>query len=87
MNSDLDATMTDGEARYELLQAAPRNLLLDFANALQEADAFGGEIGNVLDFLEKPWKCAAEYAAWVDNGKPLDDSEPGWAEFLVAVQA
>lgn len=60
--------------------------LLNFARSLQEADAFGGEISNVLDFFEKPWKQENEYVAWVEAGKPTDDSEDGWAKFSEAVQ-
>lgn len=55
---------------------------LETAGALPDGDAW-------MTFIEKPWKWADAYAAWVDNGHPMDDVDPkyvaGWRRFLDAI--
>lgn len=72
--------------RY-LRSATLDDISLQFVRALAEADAFNGDISNVLYFLDKPWKWAKEYAVWGANGRPNDDSEPGWEAFQAAVDS
>jgi hypothetical protein len=73
------------------IKEVPLGELATFAKALHEAGGFQGETaaddaGNVLYFFEKPHKWADEFAVWQTNGRPLDDSEPGWETFLAAVE-
>lgn len=74
------------------IRSATRDNIAAFAKALHEADGFTGasheqDVQNLLYFLEKPHKWEPEYAIWLANGRPMDDSEDGWDAFLAAVDS
>lgn len=73
------------EAEVALRNSAIEDHTLQFIRALDSADVFPGA-GALIYFLEKPWKWAPEYAAWLASGKPMDYSEDGWDEFVAAVE-
>lgn len=84
-------TITEDKAREVLATQAPSDEFLQFARAMIDAGKFAAAETNELReftyFLEKPWKWAAEFAAWDAAGRPQDGSEQGWEAFLVAVEA
>lgn len=56
---------------------------LRFACALREA------VGPGFDwtyFLEKPWKWAPEWVAWVAECEPSDPTSDGWDGFAAVVE-
>lgn len=85
----------DAEKAENFLRAqAISDDFLRFLHAVQEANGFfADEASNLLYALEKPWKYAGAYAAWVNAGKPseevnhLDDGQPDsdWESFVDAV--
>jgi hypothetical protein len=78
------------QAERFLRTQAPGDEFLQFIRALVETGALreGGweRYSAFVYFLEKPWKWAGEYAAWVEAGRPMDDSEPGWEQFWTGIE-
>ena len=80
-----EATMTVEAAERVLRYHAMTDRMLRFTRALVEAGAFL-DFDQITYYLEKPWTWAPEFSVWSDHGGPSDDSEPGWSEFLAAVE-
>lgn len=57
---------------------------LDFLRACIDGSVLKED--EILYFLEKPEKWAAEHAAWCEHHQP-QEGEPGWQEWLDAVAA
>lgn len=72
------STMTEDFARgvLQTLDRVPAKLI-DFGRALEEANGDH----DWPYFLTKPYKWAAEFAAWQTAGLPSSAADPGWNEF------
>jgi hypothetical protein len=63
--------------------------LLEFATALWEAGYFDTSIdggraaaAHVLEVFAKPWHHSIDHTAWVEAGRPMDDTCDGWITFV-----
>lgn len=78
--------MTGEDARHDLGDLGGRvpEELVAFGRALELASE-GLEPLDWPSFLEKPWKWAREYRAWVELDRPNDD-ERNWSRFVTALE-
>ncbi|WP_461666582.1 hypothetical protein [Gordonia sputi] len=59
-------------------------IVLAFGRVLVSAEVIDDAASAVLDYVEKPWKFAPEYAVWEAVGNPTV-GDVGWDAFCVAV--
>jgi len=69
-------------AEAELARNAPTGYLIGLGRALVELD---GELDWPY-FLEKPYKWAREYVAWLDHDRPDTGDGAAWDSFADAVE-
>lgn len=76
--------ITPKQAEKFLQANAINGELLEFVRALDMALAFV-RTGELLYFLEKPWKWTDEFVAWDAAGRPTSHSDEGWGAFADAL--
>lgn len=69
--------MNEAEAN---IANAGNNELVAFARAMALAVVWSAE--QAIDFFAWSQKWEREFAAWTLLGRPADDGDPGWDEFL-----
>ena len=63
---------------------ADLQIVLAFGRVLASAEVIDDAASAVLDYVEKPWKFAPEYAAWEAVGNPTV-GDVGWDAFCLMV--
>jgi hypothetical protein len=77
--------MTIAEAQAYLATITPADDFGTFAAILVAGDGFA-DPEAILDYIEKPWKWAPEYAEWVNAGRPSPD-DAAWDTFAAKLTA